>query len=229
MSEKDFEPLTSQLGIAGTSYRLQLGQINEKWASRLMKGRDTIIDSYIYDNVEGITPNGNRIVSWVLKTVAIPNINPHQIMKTTQFLLRQARENKDKKKVIIPIQEVKEAQLEKVPESELKRPKTQGWIKEEFPERIKEDIPELSERERFLQRTKAKAVSQKHDVEKESTIQERPPEIISTQKELPKIPSKDAAETDELKERALGKIFCPFCGFQIKHCPSCGKEFKDYN
>jgi len=218
MSEKDFEPLTSQLGIAGTSYRLQLVLINEKWASRLMKGRDTIIDSYIYDNVEGITPNGNRIVSWVLKTVAIPNINPHQIMKTTQFLLRQARENKDKKKVIIPIQEVKEAQLEKVPESELKRPRTQGWVKEE-----------LSEREKFLQRTKAKAVSQKHDVEKESTIQEKSPEIISTEKELPKIPSKDAAETDELKERALGKIFCPFCGFQIKHCPSCGKEFKDYN
>lgn len=218
MSEKDFEPLTSQLGIAGTSYRLQLGLINEKWASRLMKGRDSIIDSYIYDNVEGITPNGNRIVSWVLKTVAIPNINPHQIMKTTQFLLRQARENKDKKKVIIPIQEVKEAQLEKVPESELKRPRTQGWVKEK-----------LSEREKFLQRTKAKAVSQKHDVEKESTIQEKSPEIISTEKELPKIPSKDAAETDELKERALGKIFCPFCGFQIKHCPSCGKEFKDYN
>lgn len=218
MSEKDFEPLTSQLGIAGTSYRLQLGLINEKWASRLMKGRDSIIDSYIYDNVEGITPNGNRIVSWVLKTVAIPNINPHQIMKTTQFLLRQARENKDKKRVIIPIQEVKDAQLEKVPESELKRPRTQGWVKEE-----------LSEREKFLQRTKAKAVSQKYDVEKGSTIQEKSPEIISTEKELPKIPSKDAAETDELKERALGKIFCPFCGFQIKHCPSCGKEFKDYN
>lgn len=218
MSEKDFEPLTSQLGIAGTSYRLQLGLINEKWASRLMKGRDTIIDSYIYDNVEGITPNGNRIVSWVLKTVAIPNINPHQIMKTTQFLLRQARENKDKKKVIIPIQEVKEAQLEKVPESELKRPRTQGWVKEE-----------LSEREKFLQRTKAKAIYQKHDVEKESIIQEEAPEIISTEKELPKIPSKDTAETEELKEKALGKIFCPFCGFQIKHCPSCGKEFKDYN
>lgn len=218
MSEKDFEPLTSQLGIAGTSYRLQLGLINEKWASRLMKGKDTIIDSYIYDNVEGFTPNGNRIVSWVLKTVAIPNINPHQIMKTTQFLLRQARENKDKKKVIIPIQEAKEAQLEKVPESELKRPRTQGWVKEE-----------LSEREKFLQRTKAKAVSQKHDVEKESTIQEKSPEIISTEKELPKIPSKDAAEIEELKEKSLGKIFCPFCGFQIKHCPSCGKEFKDYN
>lgn len=218
MSEKDFEPLTSQLGIAGTSYRLQLGLINEKWASRLMKGKDTIIDSYIYDNVEGITPNGNRIVSWVIKTVAIPNINPHQIMKTTQFLLRQARENKDKKKVIIPIQEAKEAQLEKVPESELKRPRTQGWVKEE-----------LSEREKFLQRTKAKAVSQQHDVEKGSDPQKKSPEIISTEKELPKIPSKDTAETEELKEKALGKIFCPFCGFQIKHCPSCGKEFKDYN
>lgn len=221
MSEKNFEPLTSQLGIAGTSYRLQLGMINEKWASRLMKGKDTIIDSYIYDNVDQDIPNGNHIVSWVLKTVAIPNINPHQIMKTTQFLLRQAKENKDKKKVIAPIQEIKEVQLEKVPESELKRVKAQGWVKEH--------IPELSEREHFLQRTKAKAISQKLNVEKESIIQEEAPKIISTEKELPKIPSKEPAETEDLKKQTLGKIFCPFCGFQIKHCPSCGKEFKDYN
>ncbi len=220
MSEKDFEPLTSQLGIAGTSYRLQLGLINNKWASRLMKGKG-VIDSYIYDNIEGDMPNGNRIVGWVLKTVAIPNINPHQIMKTTQYLMRQARENKEKKKIIAPLQEAKEIELKRVPESELKRPQTQGWVKEE--------THELSVREKFIQRTKATAKSQQQEIEKPLSFQEESPEIIKTEKKLPKIPSQESTEEKPIKQPSLGKIFCPFCGFQIKHCPSCGKEFKDYN
>ncbi|MEJ2295586.1 MAG: hypothetical protein P8Y23_12590, partial [Candidatus Lokiarchaeota archaeon] len=85
MSEKGFEPLSSQLGIAGTSYRIQLGLINGRWASRLLKGNN-VIDSYVYkdEDVQGDYPNQNIIVGWVLRTVAIPNINPHQVMKTTQ-------------------------------------------------------------------------------------------------------------------------------------------------
>ena len=97
MAEKGFEPLTSQLGIPGTSYRIQLGLINEKWASRLLKGQN-VIDSYIYkdeDIAEGGFPNQNLIVGWVLRTVAIPNINPHQVMKTTQALVKQAIETKE--------------------------------------------------------------------------------------------------------------------------------------
>lgn len=221
MSEKDFEPLTSQLGIAGTSYRLQLGLINEKWASRLMKGKDVIIDSFIYENVEGKVPNGNKIVGWVIKTVAIPNINPHQIMKTTQFLLRQASENIEKKKVMAPLEEAKKVELEKVPESELKRPQTQGWVREE--------AQELSEHEKFVQRTKAKVKSQQQEIEKPLIVQEESPAIIKTEKRLPQIPSQESIEEEPVEKKVLGKIFCPFCGFQIKHCPSCGKEFKDYN
>ncbi|GAH54384.1 unnamed protein product, partial [marine sediment metagenome] len=41
-SEKGFEPLSSQLGIPGTSYTIQLGLINEKWAIRLLKGKKFI-------------------------------------------------------------------------------------------------------------------------------------------------------------------------------------------
>jgi len=220
MSEKDFEPLTSQLGIAGTSYRLQLGLINNKWASRLMKGKG-VVDSYIYENVEGDMPNANLVVSWVLRTVAIPNINPHQIMKTTQYIMRQARENKEKKKVIAPLQEAKEIELEKVPESELKRIQTQGWVKEE--------AQHLSEREKFLQRTKDKVKAQQQESEKPLNIQEELPEIIKTEKILPKIPSQESTEDEPIKQPTSGKVFCPFCGFQVKHCPNCGKEFKDYN
>jgi len=130
LTERGFIPLTSELGISGTSYRIQLGLINDKWASRLLKGRN-VIDSYVYkdEDVQGGFPNQNLIVGWVLRTVAIPNINPHQIMKTTQALVKQAIKKKEERKIVAPLSETKEVKLEKVPESELKRPQVQGWVK----------------------------------------------------------------------------------------------------
>ena len=97
-----------------------------------MKGKD-VLDSYVYKEmeVEGEYPNQNYIVGWVLRTVAIPNINPHQIMKTTQALVKQAVEKKNEKKVVAPVSEAKKVELEKVPETELKRPQQKGWVKEE--------------------------------------------------------------------------------------------------
>lgn len=97
MSELGFEPLTSQLGIAGTSYRLQLGLINGKWACRLLKGKQ-VIDCYIFKDtsIEEL-PNTNQIINWVLASVPFP-LNPHQIWRTTHILMRQAIENKEKKK-----------------------------------------------------------------------------------------------------------------------------------
>ena len=131
MTEQGFIPLSSQLGIPGTSYRVQLGLINDKWASRLLKGNN-IIDSYVYkdeDVGELGFPNQNMIVGWVLRTIAIPNINPHQIMKTTQVLVKQAKQKKEQQKVMAPVSETRDVELEKVPENELKRPKVQGWVK----------------------------------------------------------------------------------------------------
>jgi len=202
MTEKGFEPLSSQLGIPGTSYRLQLGLINEKWASRILKGNN-IIDSYVYkdEDVEGGFPNQNLIVGWVLRTVAIPNINPHQVMKTTQALMKQARENKDKQKVVAPISETKEVELEKVPEGEIKRPKASGWVKEESPQFTSEE----EKRKAFQESVKAK----KED------------ETIQSQKgrQLHSIPSSD-------QEEKAGKVFCPFCGKDLTfvYCPYCGKK-----
>ena len=46
MTEKGFIPLSSQLGIPGTSYRIQLGMINDQQVLRLLKGKD-VIDTYI--------------------------------------------------------------------------------------------------------------------------------------------------------------------------------------
>ncbi|MFO7794698.1 MAG: hypothetical protein ACQERB_00815 [Promethearchaeati archaeon] len=203
MTEKGFEPLSSQLGIPGTSYRLQLGLINEKWASRILKGNN-IIDSYVYkdEDVEGGYPNQNLIVGWVLRTVAIPNINPHQVMKTTQALMKQARENKDKQKVVAPLSETKDVELEKVPEGEIKRPKASGWVKEEAPH----DTSEEQKRKAFQESVKAK---------KEG-------ETIQSQKgrQLHSIPSAD-------QEEKAGKVFCPFCGGTLPvfvYCPYCGKK-----
>ena len=115
MSDKGFVPLSSQLGIPGTSYRIQLGLINEKWASRLLKGNN-VIDSYVYkdeDIAAGGFPNQNMIVGWVLRTVAIPNINPHQVMKTTQALVKQAEMLRQEFGENIPPEKIMELQAQR--------------------------------------------------------------------------------------------------------------------
>ncbi|MFX0042602.1 MAG: hypothetical protein ACFE8L_06805 [Candidatus Hodarchaeota archaeon] len=208
----NFEPLTSQLGVPGTSYRLQLGLINGKWASRLLKGTE-VIDSYIFkdEDVADDIPNQNRIVSWVLMTVAIPNINPHQIMKTTQALVKQALQKKEEKRVVAPLSETKKVELERVPQSELKRPKVAGWVKEEG---IK-TVQELEEEKR--QAFKERMI---HKREEERT---REASTLKTSRELPSIPT-GAGKTNASAGAEVSK-FCPFCGKDLdwKFCPYCGK------
>ncbi|MFW9928399.1 MAG: hypothetical protein ACFFD1_03325 [Candidatus Thorarchaeota archaeon] len=201
MSEKGFEPLSSQLGIAGTSYRIQLGLINGRWASRLLKGNN-VIDSYVYkdEDVQGDYPNQNIIVGWVLRTVAIPNINPHQVMKTTQALVKQAIEKKEQKKVMAPLSETKGIELEKVPTSQLKRPQATGWVKEEGMKSVQE--LEDEKREAFRERMKYK-----HEEEAER---------LKTTRELPSIP-KLGGQTSKT---------CPSCGKNLdwRYCPYCGEK-----
>ena len=94
-TDKDLAPLTRQFGIPGTKYRIQLRLINGKWAFLILKG-NTVIDSYVCKQEDVSTsglPNQNLIVEWVLRTIAIPNINPHQIMKTVQALTKQSIDN----------------------------------------------------------------------------------------------------------------------------------------
>jgi phosphatidate phosphatase PAH1 len=211
MSEKGFEPLSSQLGIAGTSYRIQLGLINDKWASRLLKG-NSVIDSYIYkdEDVESGFPNQNLIVGWVIRTVAIPNINPHQIMKTTQALVKQAIEQKSQKKVKAPLSETQKVELEKVPESELKRPKSTGWVKEEGMKSVQE--MEDEKRKAFQERLAAKKEEERMKMQGSTNTS-----TIHTTRQLPSIP-KGGTQGESSK-------FCPSCGkdLDFKFCPYCGK------
>lgn len=219
-----FVPYTSQLGIAGTSYRLQLGLINEKWASRILKGKD-IIDSYVFeDSSVDELPNANMIVGWVLRTVMIPNINPYQISKTVQFLRREAGRNVEEKKAKPSLKAGKEVVLEKVPESELKRPQQQGWVKED------EEKP-------------AKPPAEEKKEEGDKTPKEKPGDKLA-EKPAPK-PAKEAPtkrrklgaipsggpEKDEGDDHAAIKkkleeagLFCAECGAKILYCPCCGKK-----
>ncbi|MFW9946210.1 MAG: zinc ribbon domain-containing protein [Candidatus Odinarchaeota archaeon] len=204
MAEKGFEPLTSQLGIPGTSYRIQLGLINEKWASRLLKGQN-VIDSYIYkdeDIAEGGFPNQNLIVGWVLRTVAIPNINPHQVMKTTQALVKQAIEKKEQKKIMAPLEETKKIELEKVPDNEIKRPQSVGWVKHE-------EMKSLQE----LEEEKRQAFKERMIYKKQEEAAKRSG-TITTSRELPSIPKGEQTQS----------TFCPHCGKDLdwKYCPFCG-------
>ena len=83
--------------LPGTSYKIRLGLMNDKCAIHLLKGNDAI-DSYIFKeddmSVSGF-PNENLIVGWVLRTVAIPNINPHQIMKTVHAMTKDLIKDRD--------------------------------------------------------------------------------------------------------------------------------------
>ena len=220
MAEKGFEPLSGQLGISGTSYRIQLGLINDKWASRILKGKN-IIDSYVHKDVEGDFPNQNLIVGWVLRTVAIPNINPHQIMKTTQALCKQAIEKKEQRKVKPSVSDSKEVELAKVPDSEIKRPVVKGWVKEEGMKST-QDMEE-ERRKAFKERMIAKKEEEKAKSTTASTVK--------TTRQLPSIPSGDSpGASSTVQQASNGKTddtskFCPFCGGNLdwKYCPYCCK------
>jgi hypothetical protein len=222
LTEQGFIPLTGQLGIAGTSYRLQLGLINNKWASRILKGKD-VLDSYVFKDTELAAemeyPNQNFLVGWVLRTVMIPNINPHQIMKTSQALIKQAIQRKQEKKTKAPIAETKKVELEKVPEGEIKRPsKGPGWVKQEGEKTQEEMIEE--QRRAFKERVAAERAEE----EKVS------PPTMKTKRQLPSIPGapqKEEVSVETPSEEVAEEIskFCPYCGKDIdfKFCPFCGK------
>jgi hypothetical protein len=135
MSAEGFIPLSNQLGIVGSSYGIQLGKINEKWAVRLVKGNE-VLDSKVFEET-GDPPNANAIVGWILQVLAIPNISPYQIAKSVGFIRQEAgrRAEELKKKPAVSVQEAKQAKLEQLPEEAQAKvkasQKTVGWVKED--------------------------------------------------------------------------------------------------
>ena len=201
----------------------------------MMKGTE-IMDSYVFKDselAEGDYPNQNYIVGWVLRTVMIPNINPHQIMKTAQALIKQAIDKKQDKKVIAPISETKEIELDKVPVGEVKRQKSPGWVKEEG-EKTTDQL-----QEEHVKALKERAVAQKTEEVKADT-----PSTVKTTRKLPTIPGaasgtvasavpkeETSAQVTETKTKEVGSSFCPYCGkdLEFKFCPYCGKPLPHKN
>ena len=120
MSEnQDFQPLTPQLGIAGSSYQLQMGKVNGYWAIRLVKGKNVLASKVYKENPDEI-PLGNHLTGWALSVIAIPNINPYQIQKTIGFIRQKAmRAIEDQKhaKKTAGKAESKSVTLDKVPDN----------------------------------------------------------------------------------------------------------------
>ena len=136
VSENDFQPYTPQLGISGSSYQLQMGQVNGFWAIRLVKGTSVLASKVFNDSPEPEElPLGRYLTGWVLSVLAIPNINTYQIQKVVGFLRSKARDNFDeqqKKRQSAGKSERNDVHLEKVPENvQVKRPQAKGWVKED--------------------------------------------------------------------------------------------------
>ena len=241
ITERGFEPLSSQLGISGTSYRLQLGTINDKWAARVLKGQD-VLDSYVFkdeDVAESGIPNQNLIVGYVLRTLTLPNINPYGVMRTVQALVKQAQEKKEQKKVVATVSDAKDIELEKVPESELKRPTAKGWVKEDGS--LTREEQEEATRKAFKEKMVAKKATEVVTGPEPAEGKEKSAATIKTTRKLPSIPSADSP-VDHVKvepeSESLAKVeaqseeidmgvslFCPSCGKDInwKFCPFCGE------
>lgn len=135
MSEnQDFQPLTPQLGIAGSSYQLQMGKVNNYWAIRLVKG-STVLASKVYKENPNEIPLGNHLTGWALSVIAIPNINPYQIQKTIGFIRQKAMRAIEDQKNARKTAGKAESQLvslDKVPDNvQIKRPQASGWVKED--------------------------------------------------------------------------------------------------
>jgi hypothetical protein len=137
MSEKqpDFIPLSAQLGIAGSSYMLQMGKVSNFWAIRLVKGPD-VLDSKVFKDTGQEMPNANVLTGWVLSVLTIPNINTYQIQKTIGFIRQQSLRTLDEQQAKKKEQgkaESASVSLETVADRDIKRPKPVGWVKDEQP------------------------------------------------------------------------------------------------
>ena len=135
-NQNQFIALSNQLGIPGSSYRVQIGRVNGVWASRLAKGDEVLASNVFKDCTEDDPPNANAIVGWVLAVLPIPGINPYQIAKSVGFIRQESIRNyeRSKQKPAVSIKEAKGAKLQEIPEeakAKLASKKQVGWVKDE--------------------------------------------------------------------------------------------------
>ncbi|TFG15967.1 MAG: hypothetical protein EU531_07840 [Promethearchaeota archaeon] len=88
MTEPGFIPRTSILGICGTSYGLQLGEINNFLCIVVYRGKE-VINFKKFDNITlNSIEDANYIVGWVNRNLLFFT-NVMQISKTVRILIDQ--------------------------------------------------------------------------------------------------------------------------------------------
>ena len=144
-----FIAFTPSYGIAGTSYQLQIGQINKIWAIRLMKD-STIVKQQLFGgdqfrSEKGLTPQNGRkdpnfglpdvdvLVGWVREVLPIPMVNEVHIMNTIRGMRTMAEDAYQKYKTRQQSGGKRESEtikLKHIDHSELHRHKVQGIVVE---------------------------------------------------------------------------------------------------
>lgn len=100
---ENFIPSTTQFKIPRTSYQVQLGTVNDKWTSNLLKNH-LVIASFVYkdENLgEFGLPNPNDIIKWILKI--IPDLEAYRLVRVVKTLIEQTILKKLYPKAVMPI------------------------------------------------------------------------------------------------------------------------------
>ncbi len=103
MTEWKFIPFTNEYGIAGTSYQLVMGRVNDSWSMRLIKD-STILKQQMFSNPDShgkknmladkdYFPETERLIGWVRVAILLPNVNEYSISRTVKMLKEEARAN----------------------------------------------------------------------------------------------------------------------------------------
>ena len=213
----EFIPYTSELGIPGSSYRLSMGIVNSKWAVRLSKGEETLDSNVFQDSDLSRVPNADDITRWILMVMAIPNLNPHQIMKTVGFVRQQAKRNYDEKgKVKITKEEATSVSLGKPPENRISRPSSLGEVKDDGI--VDENASEA------MKSSNQAAISAPPPAKKRNLPQIPSAEGSEPERKTPvEAPEKVLSHSHIIDSPAVQGVKCGSCGTEIRFCPYCGK------
>lgn len=93
MAEPGFTPRTSILGIYGTSYGLQLGDINNFLCIVIYRGKNVVNFKKFVDKEIHAIKNANLITGWVILSLSPIFVNSYQVRRTVATLINQLNQN----------------------------------------------------------------------------------------------------------------------------------------
>lgn len=93
MTEPGFNPRTSILGIFGTSYGLQLGEINNFLCIVIYRGKNVVNFKKFEDLKTFKIKDANLITGWVILSLSPIFIDSYQVSRTVAALINQLNQN----------------------------------------------------------------------------------------------------------------------------------------